>query len=144
MSCGETIRNLKERACHQEEQIQKLREKLAIYDEVITKKEELQCKLNDVKRWIEDVELKEQLINTDLLNNLECHLKKLNKSEATICQLQAERSKLLDLNGSMTEQLRTLKQSEQKLLNSIEELKLCKKRIQSELSNANVSIQINN
>lgn len=134
------IRDLKNKACCQEEQIHLLKKKLVAYNEVINKKEELQSQLQDVKRWMEDVELKDKQINTDLLNNLECQTIKLKKSEMTVSQLQTERNRLLDLNDRLAKQISALKDSEQNLLNTIEELTICKKRLQCELSTANVSI----
>lgn len=131
-------RELKDKLCYQEDQIYRLREKLVTYDKVISKKEELECQLNELKQWLEDVQFKEKKINTDLLNNLECQSKKLKQSEAVECQLRAEKNKLLDLNDCMTEQIRTLTQNEQKLQNSIEELMICKNRLQCELTDANV------
>lgn len=133
-------RELKDKLCYQEDQIYKLREKLVTYDKVISKKEELECQLNELKRWLEDVEFKEKKINNDLLNNLECQSKKLKQSEAAECQLRAEKNKLLDINDCMAEQIRTLTQNEQKLLNSIEELTIFKNRLQCELTNATVSL----
>lgn len=140
MPCDQLISDLKDKACYQEEQIHLLREKLVAYDKVISKKEELQSQLQDVKRWMEDVELKDKQINTDLLNNLECQTMKLKKSEMALCQLQTERNRLLDLNDRLAEQISALKDSEQNLLNAIEELTICKKRLQCELSTAHVSI----
>lgn len=140
MSYDQLIRDLKDKACCQEEQIHLLREKLVTYDKIISTKEELQNQLQDVKRWIEDIELKEKQINTDLLNNLECQTIKLKQSEIEVCQLQTERNRLLDLNDRLAEQIKALKDSEQKLINSIEELMICKKRLQFELSTVHVSI----
>lgn len=139
MSHDHIIRELKDKACSQEEQIYKFREKLVTYDKVITEKEELQCELNDLKRWMEDVKCKEQQINADLMNSLDCQSKKLKKSEASESQLRTEKNRLLDFNDRMTEQIKKLKQNEQKHLTSIEELTLSKKSLQCELTNANVS-----
>lgn len=139
MSYEQTIKELKDKTCYQEQQIYTLREKLVTHDKVIAKNDELQCHLRDLKQWIEHIEFKEKQMNTDLLNNLECQAKKLKKSEVAECQLRTEKNSLVDLNDRMTEQIRTLTQNEQKLLNSIEELTIYKNRLQSEITDANVS-----
>jgi len=136
---GKTTQDFKNKK-NVEEEICKLKNKLIRYDEILAEKDELHNQLNDLKRWIENVEIKEKQINNDLLNDLDNQTKKLKKAEESEAILQTEKKELLNRIDRKTEEISTLKKKEENLLIEMEELNTNKKQMQNELSKAKVLI----
>lgn len=141
MSYDQVTRDFKDEYNFQDE-IYKLKTKLIRYNKILAEKNELHCQLNYLKQWIEGVHYNEKQANKDLFNDLDCQTGKLKKTEESEAVLKAENNDLLNQIDRKTEEICTLKQNEQKLLNEVKELKMNKKEIQNELCKVKVSIII--
>ncbi|VVC30984.1 Hypothetical protein CINCED_3A020926 [Cinara cedri] len=127
---------LNEKLACQQEQICKLKEKLITYDEVNDKKEQLEIQLEKLKKWLEDMEVKDNRMKRNMKSDLEIQTEKLRKAEDVAFELRMENKKLLDVNECIVEQLNTIKKNEQKILIEMDDLKICQNRIKDDLAYA--------
>lgn len=140
MSLDCLLKDLKEKAAYQEEQVCLLKGQLVTYDETLDKNYELNAEIDNLKQWIDDFERENEQIHSKLCNNIKVLEKKQKKAETDECLLARENSKLIDVHKRITEQLNTLKQCENNARNDIEDLETCYKRCQSESCEIQVSV----
>lgn len=94
---------------------------------------------NDLKQWIKNGKCKNNRMYNKLFASYNTQTKKLKKLEEFESTLLTENNKCQDLNNRITEQLKTLNSSEQRLQMEIEELEKLEKCILNKLNDTQVN-----
>lgn len=124
----------------QDEKICDLIEKLSLYKEEMTIKDELQIQFNELYRWIEEAKINIKQINTEYLNIRDCQLKRLEKYHLSKMTLLAEHHRLNNFNKFLKKKLKALLRTEKKLNVDLEHFETYKKNLENEY-NAKVNIR---
>lgn len=140
MSLDQIAIDLKVKLACQHEEICILKEKLITFDEIICQKNDLQCQINNLKQWMEDVKADDERMKNTLLNSLDIQTGKLKKVEVAECKMRLDIKGLNEVNECLTKKLRTLEEDEQRLIYEKKDLELCKNRALEELCCAKVSV----
>lgn len=140
MTCDQIVIDLKVKLACQHEEICLLKEKLVTYDEVLTKKNELQCQLTNLKQCMETVEIDNGLVKKNILTNLDIQTENLRNAEIALCKSRKEIKRLLNINECLAEQINKLEESIHSLQIERDDLEICRDRTLDELRYTNVSV----
>lgn len=143
MSRNQITIDLKTKVAGQYDEICLLRDKLITFDEISSQKNDLQCQVNNLKQWIEDVKTNDEQMKKTMLSNLDIQTEKLRKVELIECKARSDNKRLTEVNECLTEKLYKIEENEQRLKYENNDLLVCKNRALDELCNVKVSI-INN
>lgn len=140
MSRDQVTQDFNAKLHHLISKICELRESLVTYKKDVSTRDNLKCRLHDLKQWIEDVDCKVNQSNNDILNIIDKQIQKIKDAEVQANMLRSENCKLLNTKECITEKINTLTQKEQTLVAEMGKLELVNINIQSELCNAEVSL----
>jgi len=132
--------DLKETVKYQHEQICSLKTKLMTHEGISDQNDELRVQLDSLKLWIQSMQFKENEMNKDLLNEVNCQSAELEKSRRDNATMRVEINRLIELSEHLSTQIDEIKQTEQKKAYDMEDLKTVHNRVLKELRNTEVNV----
>lgn len=136
-------KHLRMKVYHEYKKICDLEEKLKRYNEDVCEKEELQIRINDLQRILEEIEFGMKQTYEDHLKMKDSILKKLDHYKIIENSVHVKNQRLNDAIDQKTKHLDTLKLDKEKRTRDIENLNMCNENLKNEMNNSEVSININ-
>lgn len=122
--------------------ISSLKEQLVEYKADMAIKDELQKQFNGLHRWVENAAATLQQTDTEQSNIINCQMDKMKKSELAEIALRGENDRLTDVVKNQTEKLKLLQRNEQSLRDDMDNMNVSKKKLETELFDTKVSLNI--
>lgn len=137
----ETV-SLRKMAVHEYNLINHLEEKLKTYNEDLCKKKDLQIRVDDLQRVLEDVARDMKQTNENHLKKKESISKMLEHCKTTEITLSVNNQRLRDAIDHMNGRIDTLRLRKENLISHIEKLNKCNEYLENELGNVKVRVNI--
>lgn len=136
---NETV-NLRRRIVHEYDKVNHLVEKLKIYNDDMCKKNDLQIRINDLQRVLDEVACDMKQTNENHLKKKESISKMLEHCKMTESALNVNNQRLRDAIDHVNRSIDTLKLSKENLNSNIEQLHKCNECLENELGTDKVRI----
>lgn len=138
----ETV-NLRKMIVHEYNMINHLEEKLKIYNKDLCEKKDLQIRVDDLQRVLEDVAWDITETNENHMKKKESIIKKLENCEVTESTLSVNNQKLRDAIDRMNGRIHDLRLCKENLISNIEKLNKCNENLENQLGTVKVRVNIN-